>query len=97
HFAPPFRARSRRRIPTGFRPPAQGCAAPGATLGNTRQTQSTPTGLRPSARRLSAIPETEFAKPVCAKHTPGGGCSLSSRERVRVRGNGRSSGLLLFG
>jgi len=30
---------------------------------------------------------TEFAKPVYAKHALGGGCSLSPRERVRVRGN----------
>ena len=53
HFAPPFRARPRRRIPTGFRPPAQGCAVRGATLGNARQTQTTPTGLRPPARRAT--------------------------------------------
>src|SRR3989442_13961554 len=53
HFASPFRARPRRRIPTGFRPPAQGCAVRGATLGNARQTQTTPTGLCPSARRAT--------------------------------------------
>jgi hypothetical protein len=51
-----------------------------------------PLGRGRIVRRLSVIPATEFAKPVCAKHTPGGGCSLSPRERVRVRGNGRSTG-----
>jgi hypothetical protein len=51
----------------------------------------TPAPPRPSplgrgriVRRLSAIPATEFAKPVCAKHTPAVCCSLSPRERVRV-------------
>src|SRR5437870_3338768 len=47
HFAPPFSPRPRTRIPTGFRPPAQGCAVRGATLGNVRKTETTPTGLRP--------------------------------------------------
>jgi hypothetical protein len=40
-------------------------------------------------RRLQAIPAAEFAKPVCAEHAQGG-CSLSPRESVRVRGNNRS-------
>src|SRR2546430_558861 len=31
--------------------------------------------------RVQAMPATEFANPVCAKHAPGGGCSLSPRER----------------
>ena len=35
------------RIPTGFRPPAQGCEER-ATLGNSAKFASTPTGLRPS-------------------------------------------------
>jgi len=40
---------------------------------------------------LGVIPATEFAKPVGAQHAPGGGCSLSPGERVRVRGNDGST------
>src|SRR6266496_1634768 len=50
-----------------------------------------PLGRGRIVRRLSAIPVTEFAKPVCAKHKAGGCCSLSPRERVRVRGNDGST------
>jgi len=42
-------------------------------------------------RLWGAIPATEFAKPVGAQHAPGGGCSLSPGERVRVRGNDGST------
>ena len=42
-------------------------------------------------RCLSAVSATEFAKPVCVKERPGGGCSLSPRERARVRGNDAST------
>src|SRR5216117_862631 len=33
-------------------------------------------------RCLSAVSATGFAKPVCVKERPGGGCSLSPRERA---------------
>src|SRR5437867_5101603 len=39
---------------------------------------------------LSTIPLTEFAQPNTSKHTSAGCCSLSLRERVRVRGSHRS-------
>jgi hypothetical protein len=47
-----------------------------------------PLGRGRMVRRLWAMPATEFAKPVCVKRVPRGGCSLSPRERVRVRGIG---------
>ncbi len=50
-----------------------------------------PLGRGRIVHRLSTIRPTEFAKPVCAKHAPGGGCPLSPRERVRVRGNDGST------
>ena len=50
-----------------------------------------PSGRGRIIRRLLAIPATELAKPVCAKHRLGVGFSLSPRERVRVRGNDRAT------
>src|SRR5438128_607526 len=50
-----------------------------------------PSGRGRTGRHLAAIPAKEFANPVCAKHWPGGGCSLSPRERGRVRDDGSTA------
>src|SRR5207249_1249413 len=47
-----------------------------------------PQGRGRMVPRLLAKAAPEIAKTVCAEHIPG--CSLSPRERVRVRGNNRS-------
>jgi hypothetical protein len=46
-----------------------------------------PLGRGRMVRSLWTLLATEFAKPVWANHAPGGRCSLSPGERVRVRGN----------
>src|SRR5206468_4207956 len=50
-----------------------------------------PLGRGRIVRWLWAIPAADFAKPVWAQFAAGGGCSLSPRERVRVRGTDGST------
>jgi hypothetical protein len=47
----------------------------------------TPLGRGRMVRSLWTLLATGFAKPVWANHAPGGRCSFSPGERVRVRGN----------
>src|SRR5213594_2884415 len=57
----------------------------GATLGSPSPRPS-PLGRGRTVRRLSITPETALAQRPCAKHQSDACCSLSLRERVRVRG-----------
>src|SRR2546426_11662842 len=63
-----------------------------ATLGSPSPRPS-PLGRGRTAPRLSITTVAEFAQQLLAEHTSEARCSLSLRERVRVRGNGANDSI----
>ena len=64
-----------------------------ATLGSPSPRPS-PLGRGRTVHRLSITTVAEFAQQLLAEHTSEARCSLSLRERVRVRGNGANNPLV---
>jgi len=63
-----------------------------ATLGSPSPRPS-PLGRGRTVHRLSITTVAEFAQQLLAEHTSEARCSLSLRERVRVRGNGANDSI----